>query len=297
VVGWEGPSSSFLRACFKEDRVTCEHFFVKIVVSYAPGCNPKTFEILCKIRPLVQTKRSAKVRLQVLGVAVVVVVDSIGTPAHGAAGQPQRGQAWARPDRTPINQSPAASFRAVSGNCWLGGLELLNLAIFCRYETAQSVKSNSNMPKRLNRFVKGGSNVPVVTGVGVGGVGGGAQGDLRQQEWSPGERRLLTPAVSNRYSICSRGFGCPRSRIMSAIAGCNGGWRWGRSRCKLRSSTARMEPGGTPIADAGGSNRYSIRSRGFSCPRSRIMSATEGWIGDGVGKVLEGMPLMNRPPP
>jgi hypothetical protein len=154
-----------------------------------------------------------------------------GSPSGAKPGRGRMG-------RLSINQSPAASFRAVSGNRWLGGLELLNLAIFCRYETAQSVKSNSNMPERLNRVEKGGSNVPVVTGVGVGGVRG-AQGDLRRQEWSPGERRLQTPAVSNRNSICSRGFGCPRSRIMSAIAGCNGGWRWGRRRCKLRSSTAR----------------------------------------------------------
>jgi hypothetical protein len=43
----------------------------------------------------------------------------------------------------------------------LGGLELLNLAITCRYESAQSIKSNSNMLKRLDRFVKGGSNDPV----------------------------------------------------------------------------------------------------------------------------------------
>jgi hypothetical protein len=43
----------------------------------------------------------------------------------------------------------------------LGGLKLLNLAIFCRYETAQSVKSNPNMKKRLGAIVKGGSNVPV----------------------------------------------------------------------------------------------------------------------------------------
>jgi hypothetical protein len=66
---------------------------------------------------------------------------------------------------------------------------------------------------------------------------------------------------------------------MSAIAGCNGGWRWRRRRCTRQSSTARMEPGGTPTADAGGSNRYSNCSRGFCCPRSRIMSAIAGCNG------------------
>jgi hypothetical protein len=40
-------------------------------------------------------------------------------------------------------------------------LKLLNLAIFCRCESAQSVKSNFIMLKRLDRIVKGGSNVPV----------------------------------------------------------------------------------------------------------------------------------------
>jgi hypothetical protein len=43
----------------------------------------------------------------------------------------------------------------------LGGLELLNLAITCRYESSQSVKSDSNMPKRRGAIGKGGSNVPV----------------------------------------------------------------------------------------------------------------------------------------
>jgi hypothetical protein len=41
---------------------------------------------------------------------------------------------------------------------WLVGLTPLNLASFCRYEGAQSVKANLNNRKRLDTIVKGCSN-------------------------------------------------------------------------------------------------------------------------------------------
>jgi hypothetical protein len=95
----------------------------------------------------------------------------------------------------------------------------------------------------------------------------------------PGNTLIADAGGCNRNSKCSRGSFGPRRWHKSATERWIGGRRWGRRRCTRRSSKARMEPGNTPIADAGGSSRNSKCSRASFDPRLRYKSASERWIG------------------